>query len=67
MVREWLKREVLVEAVAVKGVVMRLMSEEGEEVRNRAAEISATVRESVEEGAWLSSLDPLLMDCTVDL
>ncbi|KAL8536057.1 hypothetical protein ACS0TY_011623 [Phlomoides rotata] len=50
MVREWRKREELVEAAAVKGVVKRLMSEEGEEVRNRAAEISAAVRESVEKG-----------------
>ncbi|KAL1549936.1 cis-zeatin O-beta-D-glucosyltransferase [Salvia divinorum] len=50
-VREWERRLEVVEAVAVKDAVMRLMaSKEGERIRRRAAEVGAAVRKSMEEG-----------------
>lgn len=50
-VRDWTQREELVSSAVVEEVVRRLMaSEEGEEMRKRAAELGGRVRRSVEDG-----------------
>ncbi|KAL3632500.1 hypothetical protein CASFOL_025484 [Castilleja foliolosa] len=55
VVREWADREKLVKASIIKNVIERLMgSEEGDEVRKRAAEISVAVGKAAEEGGELS-------------
>ncbi|KAK4485436.1 hypothetical protein RD792_008076 [Penstemon davidsonii] len=51
VVREWTQREELVKASTIENVVRRLMaSEEGNEIRKRAEELGATVRQATEEG-----------------
>ncbi|KAL3819784.1 hypothetical protein ACJIZ3_005689 [Penstemon smallii] len=51
VVREWTRREELVKASTIENVVKRLMaSEEGNEIRKRAEELGATVRQATEEG-----------------
>ncbi|KAL3819790.1 hypothetical protein ACJIZ3_005695 [Penstemon smallii] len=51
VVREWTQREELVKASTIENVVKRLMaSEEGNEIRKRAEELGATVRQATEEG-----------------
>ncbi|XP_055802710.1 zeatin O-glucosyltransferase-like [Solanum dulcamara] len=51
LVRDWKKREELVTASAIENVVRKLMaSEEGDEIRKRAEELGAAVRESTEKG-----------------
>ncbi|MCD7449250.1 hypothetical protein HAX54_050688 [Datura stramonium] len=51
LVREWEKREELVNASTVENVVRKLMaSEEGDAVRRRANELGETVRQSTEKG-----------------
>ncbi|GFP90957.1 zeatin o-xylosyltransferase [Phtheirospermum japonicum] len=55
VVRKWADREKLVKASVIKDVIERLMgSEEGDKVRNRAAELSAAVGKATEEGGELS-------------
>lgn len=50
-VRDWTQRDELVTSTKVEEVVKRLMaSKEGEEIRNRAAEFGAKVRQSVTDG-----------------
>ncbi|GJQ91491.1 zeatin O-glucosyltransferase-like protein [Tanacetum coccineum] len=50
-VRDWTQRDELVTWTKVEEVVRRLMaSKEGEEIRNRAAELGAKVRQSVMDG-----------------
>ncbi|XP_015165094.1 zeatin O-xylosyltransferase-like [Solanum tuberosum] len=49
LVREWKKHEKLVTASAIENVTRKLMaSEEGDEIRKRAEELGASVRESRE-------------------
>ncbi|KAK6127388.1 hypothetical protein DH2020_038870 [Rehmannia glutinosa] len=51
VVREWKQRMEIVKASTVENVVRRLMaSEEGDEIRKRAEELSATVRQATQEG-----------------
>ncbi|KAH6832495.1 hypothetical protein C2S53_006892 [Perilla frutescens var. hirtella] len=51
VVRDWVRREDLVDAAAVEAAVRTLMaSEEGEEMRKRAAELGAAVRKAAGEG-----------------
>ncbi|KAL7589976.1 zeatin O-xylosyltransferase [Lactuca sativa] len=50
-VRDWTQRKELVSSTVVEGVVRRLMaSDEGEEMRKRAAELGDRVRRSVVDG-----------------
>ncbi|KAL4271343.1 hypothetical protein GQ457_13G011080 [Hibiscus cannabinus] len=50
-IKDWAHRDEIVTAAVVEEAVRRLMaSEEGEEVRKRAAELSGAVRQSVGEG-----------------
>ncbi|KAL8218267.1 hypothetical protein R6Q57_021640 [Mikania cordata] len=50
-VRDWSERKGLVSSTVVEGVVRRLMaSEEGEEMRRRAAELGDSVRRSMVDG-----------------
>ncbi|KAI3730989.1 hypothetical protein L1987_62171 [Smallanthus sonchifolius] len=50
-VRDWTRRKELVSSTVVEEVVKRLMaSEEGEEMRNRAAELGGRVRQSMMDG-----------------
>lgn len=50
IVREWKSRDEIVRSERVEESVRRLMaSEEGDELRQRAAELSAAIKESVEE------------------
>ncbi|PWA70107.1 UDP-glucuronosyl/UDP-glucosyltransferase [Artemisia annua] len=50
-VRDWTQRDEFVTSTKVEEVVRRLMaSKEGEEIRNRAAELGAKVRQSVTDG-----------------
>ncbi|WMV23973.1 hypothetical protein MTR67_017358 [Solanum verrucosum] len=51
VIREWKKHEELVTASAIENVVRKLMaSEEGDEIRKRAEDLGAVVRESIEKG-----------------
>ena len=51
VVRDWKKHEEIVTASAIENVVRKLMaSEEGDEIRKRAEELGAAVRESIEKG-----------------
>ncbi|KAL3819783.1 hypothetical protein ACJIZ3_005688 [Penstemon smallii] len=51
VVREWTQREELVKASTIANVVRRLMaSEEGNEIRKRAEELGANLRQATEEG-----------------
>ncbi|KAK9065738.1 hypothetical protein SSX86_015139 [Deinandra increscens subsp. villosa] len=51
VVSDWERRDELVSAAVVEGVVRRLIdSSEGEEIRKRAAELAEAVRRSVAEG-----------------
>ncbi|CAL5423258.1 unnamed protein product [Camellia sinensis] len=51
VMRDWGRRHEVVEAAAVEEVVRRLMgSEEGDEIRRRAAELGGAMRRSVAEG-----------------
>ncbi|KAL3819772.1 hypothetical protein ACJIZ3_005677 [Penstemon smallii] len=51
VVREWTQREELVKASTIENVVNRLMApEEGTEMRKRAEELGATLRQATEEG-----------------
>ncbi|KAJ8564812.1 hypothetical protein K7X08_001272 [Anisodus acutangulus] len=51
IVREWEKREELVNASTIENFVRKLMvSEEGDEIRKRAEELGAAVRQSTEKG-----------------
>ncbi|KAK6138543.1 hypothetical protein DH2020_027710 [Rehmannia glutinosa] len=51
VVREWKQRTEVVRASTVENVVKRLMaSEEGDEIRKRAGELSAAVRRATQEG-----------------
>ncbi|KAL2466034.1 UDP-glycosyltransferase 73C3 [Abeliophyllum distichum] len=55
-VRDWACRDEVVSAIAVEKAVKRLMdSEEGEEVRHRAAELGDAVKKSVMEGGATST------------
>ncbi|KVI05013.1 UDP-glucuronosyl/UDP-glucosyltransferase [Cynara cardunculus var. scolymus] len=50
-VRDWTRREELISSTVVEEAVRKLMaSEEGEEMRKRAAELGGRVRRSVEDG-----------------
>ncbi|KAK6791278.1 hypothetical protein RDI58_010359 [Solanum bulbocastanum] len=51
LVREWKKHKELVTASIIENVVRKLMAlEEGDEIRKRAEELGAAVRESIEKG-----------------
>ncbi|KAG8367880.1 hypothetical protein BUALT_Bualt16G0118600 [Buddleja alternifolia] len=51
VVREWTQRRELVKASTIQNAVERLMvSEEGDEIRKRAEELAATVRQATQEG-----------------
>ncbi|KAL0428522.1 UNVERIFIED_CONTAM: Zeatin O-xylosyltransferase [Sesamum latifolium] len=51
VVKEWEQRAEIVKASAVENAVRRLMaSEEGDEIRKRAAELAATLRQATEPG-----------------
>ncbi|KAL7138444.1 hypothetical protein ABFS83_10G164600 [Erythranthe nasuta] len=55
VVREWARREEVVEAAVIGKAVERLVaSEEGDEIRRRAAELSAAVKKSMEDGGECS-------------
>ncbi|KAG5609494.1 hypothetical protein H5410_020775 [Solanum commersonii] len=51
VIREWKKHEELVTASAIENVVRKLVaSEEGDEIRKRAEDLGAAVRESIDKG-----------------
>ncbi|KAK4481693.1 hypothetical protein RD792_012601 [Penstemon davidsonii] len=51
LVREWAQREELVKMSTIEDVVKRLIaSEEGDEIRQKAEQLSHTINHSVEEG-----------------